>query len=116
MRVRDSEGRDGSTTGVDLSDRYEALSAVGDPLERLSAVVEFEIFRGPLVAAMRRSANAKRSKVCAAVEHVFAGQKRHMGLVVRIICIARTRIKIGMANLAYNFQRLARLEVRTAPA
>lgn len=35
----------------DLSDRYEALSAAGDPLERLSAVVDFELFRGPLVAA-----------------------------------------------------------------
>lgn len=43
----------------DLSDRYEALSAAGDPLERLTAVVDFEIFRGPLVAALRRSPQAK---------------------------------------------------------
>lgn len=43
----------------DLSDRYEALSAAGDPLERLTAVVDFEIFRGPLVAALRRSPRAK---------------------------------------------------------
>jgi hypothetical protein len=35
----------------DLSDRYEALSAAGDPLERLSAVVDFGVFRGPLIAA-----------------------------------------------------------------
>lgn len=61
-------------------------------------------------------ANAKRSKVRAAVEHVFAGQKHRMGLVVRTIGIARARIKIGMANLVYNFQRLAWLEGRTAPA
>ena len=61
-------------------------------------------------------ANAKRSKVRSAVEHVFAGQKHRMGLVVRTIGIARARIKIGMANLAYNFQRLAWLEGRTAPA
>ncbi|VWX48206.1 hypothetical protein NOVOSPHI9U_130009 [Novosphingobium sp. 9U] len=39
----------------DLSDRYEALSAAGDPLERLAAVVDFEVFRGPLVAALRLS-------------------------------------------------------------
>lgn len=39
----------------DLLDRYEALSAAGDPLERLAAVVDFEVFRGPLVAALRRS-------------------------------------------------------------
>lgn len=40
------------------------------------------------------------------IEHVFAGQKHRMGLFIRTIGIARARIKIGMANLAYNFQRL----------
>lgn len=30
----------------DLSDRYEALSAASDPLERLARVVDFEVFRG----------------------------------------------------------------------
>jgi len=54
--------------------------------------------------------------VRSAVEHVFAGHKHRMGLVVRTIGIARARIKIGMANLAYNIQRLAWLEGRTAPA
>src|SRR5690606_28783790 len=43
----------------DLSDRYAAPSAAGDPLERLAAVVEFEVFRGPLAAALRRSARGK---------------------------------------------------------
>ncbi|MFC3216430.1 IS5 family transposase [Novosphingobium panipatense] len=61
-------------------------------------------------------ANARRSAIRSAVEHVFAGQKHRMGLVVRTIGIARARIKIGMANLAYNFQRLAWLEGRIAPA
>jgi len=61
-------------------------------------------------------ANSRRSAVRSAVEHGFAGQKHRMGLVVRTIGIARARIKIGMANLAYNFQRLAWLEGRTAPA
>ena len=51
-----------------------------------------------------------------AVEHVFAGQKHRVSLVVRTIGIARARIKIGMANLVYNIQRLAWLEGRTAPA
>jgi len=46
-------------------------------------------------------ANAKRSAVRSAVEHVFAGQKHRMGLIVRTIGIARARIKIGMANLDY---------------
>ncbi len=39
-----------------------------------------------------------------------------MGLVVRTIGISRATIKIGMANLLYNFQRLAWIEGRTAPA
>ena len=60
-------------------------------------------------------ANAKRSAVRSAVEHVFASQKHRMRLVVRTIGIARARIKIGMANLAYNFQRLVWLERRSAP-
>lgn len=61
-------------------------------------------------------ANARRSVVRSAVEHVFAGQKHRMGLIVRTIGIARARIKIGMVNLVYNFQRLAWLEGRGAPA
>lgn len=61
-------------------------------------------------------ANTRRSKIRAHVEHVFAGQNHRMGLVVRTIGIARATIKIGIANLVYNFQRLAWLEGRTAPA
>ena len=71
--------------------------------------------RRPMPERIAR-ANAKRSAVRSAVEHVFAGQKHRMGLIVRTIGIARASIKIGMANLAYNFQRLAWLEGRTAPA
>ena len=71
--------------------------------------------RRPLPEHIAR-ANAKRSAVRSAVEHVFAGQKRRMGLFIRTIGIARARIKIGMANLAYDFQRLAWLEGRDAPA
>ncbi len=71
--------------------------------------------RRPLPEHIAR-ANAKRSAVRAAVEHVFAGQKHRMGLFIRTIGIARARIKIGMANLAYNFQRLVWLERRGAPA
>ncbi len=71
--------------------------------------------RRPLPEHIAR-ANARRSAVRSAVEHVFAGQKHRMGLLIRTIGIARARIKIGMANLAYNFQRLAWLEGRGAPA
>jgi IS5 family transposase len=50
-------------------------------------------------------ANGEKSKVRAAVEHVFARQKGPMGLVVRTIGLARARVKIGLANLAYNMNR-----------
>lgn len=43
----------------DLDERYAALSATGDPLERLSAVVDFEIFRADLDAALKRSDRSK---------------------------------------------------------
>jgi IS5 family transposase len=39
----------------DVDERYAALSAVGDPLERLAAVVDFEIFRPVLDATLARS-------------------------------------------------------------
>ena len=61
-------------------------------------------------------ANAARSPVRSAIEHVFAGQKHRMKLFVRTIGIARAEVKIGMVNLAYNFKRLAWLEARAAPA
>lgn len=43
----------------DLDDRYAALSATGDPLERLSLVVDFEMFRPDLDAALKRSDGAR---------------------------------------------------------
>jgi IS5 family transposase len=52
-----------------------------------------------------RIANAQKSKVRSAVEHVFALQKGPMALFVRTIGIARARVKIGLANLAYNMRR-----------
>ena len=43
----------------DLDERLAQLSAGGDPLERLSAVVVFELFRKPLAKALKRSDRAK---------------------------------------------------------
>ena len=64
--------------------------------------------------AIRRTNNVK-SKVRSRVEHVFAEQKDRMELFIRTIGLARARIKIGHANLAYNMKRLNFLE-RTAAA
>jgi IS5 family transposase len=63
-----------------------------------------------------RIANAQKSKVRSAVEHVFALQKGPMGLVVRTIGIARAKVKIGLANLAYNMRRFVWLTGKYAPA
>lgn len=43
----------------DLDERYAALSKAGDPLERLSGVMDFEIFRRELDAALNRSDGSK---------------------------------------------------------
>ncbi|MET3524119.1 IS5 family transposase [Mesorhizobium abyssinicae] len=69
----------------------------------------------PMSEATSR-ANGRRSKTRAFVEHVFAQQKSRMGLFVRTIGIARARIKIGMANLAYNLTRFVWHQGRTALA
>ena len=72
--------------------------------------------KGRPMAERTRIANARKSKVRSAVEHVFAYQKGPMVLVVRTIGIARARVKIGLANLAYNMRRFVWLVGRNVPA
>jgi IS5 family transposase len=60
--------------------------------------------------------NAARARVRSLVEHVFAAQKRRMGLVVRSIGLARATARITLANLIYNMRRLVWVEGRTASA
>jgi hypothetical protein len=43
----------------DLDQRYALPSAAGDPLERLAVVVDFELFRDELEAALERSDRAR---------------------------------------------------------
>jgi IS5 family transposase len=59
----------------------------------------------PMPVATAR-ANAKKSSVHAAVEHVFAHQKNRFGLFIRTIGLARAKAKLTLANMAYNFDRL----------
>ena len=87
-------------------------------LDRRGLVPQFQRAKPkgkPMPAHIRRG-NATRAKVRATVEHVFAAQKRRLGLIVRIIGLARAAAKITLANLAYNFTRLAWLQGRTVPA
>ena len=69
----------------------------------------------PMSEATSR-ANGRRSKVRAFVEHVFARQKSQMNLFIRTIGIERARVKIGMANIAYNLTRYVWHQGRSAPA
>lgn len=50
-------------------------------------------------------ANGKKPVVRAAVEHVFADPKHRRALVVQTIGLARVKLKIRLANLAYNMRR-----------
>jgi IS5 family transposase len=70
--------------------------------------------KGKPMLERTRIANAQKSKVRSAVEHVFAHQKGLMGLTVRTIGLQRARMKIGLANLAYNMRRFVWLQMRHA--
>jgi IS5 family transposase len=82
----------------------------------LVSKVHFRKPKGKALPARRARANAARSAVRSAIEHVFAGQKHRMKLFVRTIGLARAKVKVGVANLAYNFTRLVWLEARNASA
>jgi IS5 family transposase len=60
--------------------------------------------------------NTTRARVRAPVEHVFATEKRRMGLVVRTIGLVRATAKITLANLAYNMRRLVFIDAAPARA
>ena len=112
----------------DDEERLQRLSDIGDQIEAYAAVVDFELFRPdleaalgysdgamggrPLLPAHVRRDDARRSRERAPVEHVFAVQKQAMGLMIRTIGLARARTKVGMANLAFNLRRLVQLRSR----
>lgn len=43
----------------DLDERYERLSAVGDPLEKLNSIIPWAVFEKPLAKALKRSDGSK---------------------------------------------------------
>ena len=67
--------------------------------------------KGKPMPERTRRANAAKSKVRAAVEHVFAHEKGPMALVVCTIGLARAK-GIGLANLAYTMRRSVWLRAR----
>lgn len=61
---------------------------------------------GSARAGSRAPRNVIESTFRSHVEHVFAQRKDRFGLFIRTIGLARAKVKIGMANLVYNFKRL----------
>jgi len=104
-----------SAVWADTAYRSKANLAL---LERRGLVPELQRAkpRGRPMPGPTRRANAARAKVRARVEHVFAAQKCRFDLVIRSVGMARATAKLALANLAYNFQRLAWLDGRTMPA
>lgn len=125
----DAAAHDGRMLRRGLLDKSNTASAVWADTAYRSKVNEAFMVRNGFVSRVQhrkprgrpmpehiRRGNAERAKIRSKVEHVFAEQKARMGLAVRTIGVARARLKIGMANLVYNFRRLIWLDSRTAPA
>jgi transposase, IS5 family len=128
-QVTDAAAHDGARLREGLIDRDNTASAVwADTAYRSSANEQFLAEIGKVSHIHRKKprgkpmprhtarANAKRSRIRSAVEHVFAAQKSRMGLFIRTIGLARATAKIGLANLAYNMKRLVWFNTRIAPA
>jgi len=105
----------GSTVRADSAYRSKANEAFMEKNGFRSQVHHRKPQGRPMAPRIRRG-NASRSKVRAAVEHVFAHQKGAMRLFVRTIGLARAKVKIGMANIVYNMSRLVWHERRRSPA
>jgi transposase, IS5 family len=123
--VTDASAYDGARLREGLIDKQNTASGVWADTAYRSAANErflekngFRSFihrkkpKGRPMSAATAKANALKSKVRAAIEHVFADQKDRMDLFIRTIGLARARVKIGMANLVYNFRRLGHLQRR----
>jgi transposase, IS5 family len=108
--------RDNTASDVWADTAYRSAANLA-LLERRGLTPQFQRKkpRGRKMPAHIARGNATRARVRSRVEHVFAAQKCRLGLVVRTVGMVRARAKIGLANLAFNFTRMAWLNGRTAP-
>jgi IS5 family transposase len=126
--VTHAAGHDGSQLGAVLdpentgsgvwADTAYRSTANLDVLERRGLRPEFQRAkpRGKPMPAHISRGNATRARVRSLVEHVFATEKRRMGLVIRSIGLARATATITLANMAYNMKRWCWLDRRAASA
>lgn len=118
QKVTNAAAHDGARLREGLVDPTNTASDVwADTAYRSKANEDFLSDRGKRSQIHRRKptgkpmpkrtarANAKKSKVRASVEHVFAQQKHRMKLTIRSIGIKRAEATIIMANIAYNLGR-----------
>jgi IS5 family transposase len=129
QKVTDAAAHDGARLREGLVDPTNTASGVwADTAYRSTANEQFLAARGKVSRIHRKQpagkpmpkrtakANAKKSKVRARVEHVFAHQKERMNLFIRSVGIARAEATVTMANIAYNLGRWRWWETRTASA
>jgi transposase, IS5 family len=126
--VTHAAAHEGGQLGCLLDSANTASGVWADTAYRSAANLELLARRGRIGHLQRKKprgrpmprhvarGNARRGRVRAAVEHVFAAQKRRLGLIIRTVGIARAKAKIGLANLTYNLTRFAWLEGRAVPA
>jgi transposase, IS5 family len=122
--ITHAAAHDGSQLGTVLDRDNTASDVWADTAYRLAANLALLERRGLRPQFQRKKPRGKKMPVHiirgnatrAHVEHVFAAQKCRLGLIVRTIGMVRARAKIGLANLTYDFTRLAWLSGRTAPA
>jgi transposase, IS5 family len=116
--VHDSHKLDGLLNKANTSNDVFADSAYrsGEIEARLAARgfrsrIHRRATRNHPLSQAQEQANRRKSKVRSRIEHVFGAQATAQGgRLVRTIGIVRARVKVGLANLAYNIRRLVTLE------
>jgi hypothetical protein len=90
----------------DLDERYAALSRAGDPLERLAAVVDFELFRPELDAALKRSDRKKGGRP--PMDPVFGPSLRPMASGASLFKVLVLQALYNLSDAQAEFQILDR--------
>ncbi len=128
-KVTDAAAHDGARRREGLIDPENTASDVWadtayrsarneDYLERIARTSRIHRKKpnGRPMSRATAKAHARKSKIRARVEHVFAELKSRMGLIVRTIGIVRAEATITLANMAFNMKRWVFLDARTLPA
>ena len=108
----------------DVAERLRRLSDLGDQLLAFTAAVDFDMFRPELTRALAYSDGSQGGRppfdpvmmfkiLVIQAANALSDERAEfliMDLFIRTVGIARAKLKIGMANLVYNFRRLVYLD------